>query len=132
MVRDLGLLIAERCLNIDVRCLVNGSAKFEVVKNYVVKVNTLAYAGLYWCPLVLVTGASGQSCKWYNISRGGRSNVCLNILFTQNYLHVLNTFYIFTQLIDVMSFLGLEGYHVFITGAAGGIGGQAVKEFLGV
>lgn len=29
-----------------------------------------------------------------------------------------------------MSFLGLEGYHVFITGAAGGIGGQAVKEFL--
>ena len=30
-----------------------------------------------------------------------------------------------------MSFLGLEGYHVFITGAAGGIGGQAVKEFLG-
>ena len=31
-----------------------------------------------------------------------------------------------------MSFLGLEGYHVFITGAAGGIGGQAVKEFLGM
>jgi hypothetical protein len=30
-----------------------------------------------------------------------------------------------------MSFLGLEGYHVFISGAAGGIGGQAVKEFLG-
>lgn len=30
-----------------------------------------------------------------------------------------------------MSFLGLEGLHVFITGAAGGIGGQAVKEFLG-
>lgn len=29
-----------------------------------------------------------------------------------------------------MSFLGLEGYHVFVTGAAGGIGGQAVKEFL--
>ncbi|KUJ23075.1 polysaccharide deacetylase [Mollisia scopiformis] len=28
------------------------------------------------------------------------------------------------------SFLGLEGYHVFITGAAGGIGSQAVKEFL--
>jgi NAD(P)-dependent dehydrogenase (short-subunit alcohol dehydrogenase family) len=30
-----------------------------------------------------------------------------------------------------MSFLGLEGYHVFISGATGGIGGQAVKEFLG-
>lgn len=30
-----------------------------------------------------------------------------------------------------MSFLGLEGYHVFITGAAGGIGLEAVKEFLG-
>ncbi|KAH6713935.1 polysaccharide deacetylase family protein-like protein [Leptodontidium sp. MPI-SDFR-AT-0119] len=30
-----------------------------------------------------------------------------------------------------MSFLALEGLHVFITGAAGGIGGQAVKEFLG-
>ncbi|KAE8453452.1 hypothetical protein EG329_010313 [Mollisiaceae sp. DMI_Dod_QoI] len=28
------------------------------------------------------------------------------------------------------SFLGLEGYHVFITGAAGGIGSQAVTEFL--
>jgi NAD(P)-dependent dehydrogenase (short-subunit alcohol dehydrogenase family) len=31
-----------------------------------------------------------------------------------------------------MSFLGLEGLHVFITGAAGGIGRQAVKEFLGM
>jgi hypothetical protein len=30
-----------------------------------------------------------------------------------------------------MSFLGLEGLHVLVTGAAGGIGGQAVKEFLG-
>jgi uncharacterized protein YbjT (DUF2867 family) len=29
-----------------------------------------------------------------------------------------------------MSFLGLEGLHVFVTGAAGGIGGQAVREFL--
>jgi NAD(P)-dependent dehydrogenase (short-subunit alcohol dehydrogenase family) len=29
-----------------------------------------------------------------------------------------------------MSFLGLEGYHVFITGAAGGIGSKAVQEFL--
>lgn len=29
------------------------------------------------------------------------------------------------------SFLGLEGLHVFITGAAGGIGSQAVREFLG-
>ncbi|CZS96359.1 related to polysaccharide deacetylase family protein [Rhynchosporium graminicola] len=29
-----------------------------------------------------------------------------------------------------MSFLGLEGLHVFITGAAGGIGSQAVREFL--
>ena len=31
-----------------------------------------------------------------------------------------------------MSFLGLEGLHVFITGAAGGIGGAAAKEFLGI
>lgn len=31
-----------------------------------------------------------------------------------------------------MSFLGLEGYHVFVTGAAGGIGSQVVKEFLGM
>lgn len=31
-----------------------------------------------------------------------------------------------------MSFLGLEGLHVFVTGAAGGIGGQAVQEFLGM
>lgn len=30
-----------------------------------------------------------------------------------------------------MSFLGIEGLHVFITGAAGGIGGAAAKEFLG-
>lgn len=30
------------------------------------------------------------------------------------------------------SFLGLKGYHVFVTGAAGGIGSQAVKEFLGM
>jgi NAD(P)-dependent dehydrogenase (short-subunit alcohol dehydrogenase family) len=29
-----------------------------------------------------------------------------------------------------MSFLGLGGYHVFVTGAAGGFGDQAVKEFL--
>ena len=28
------------------------------------------------------------------------------------------------------SFLALEGYHVFITGAAGGIGSEAVREFL--
>lgn len=28
------------------------------------------------------------------------------------------------------SFLALEGLHVFITGAAGGIGSQAVREFL--
>ena len=31
-----------------------------------------------------------------------------------------------------MSFLALEGLHVFITGAAGGIGSQAVQEFLGM
>jgi FlaA1/EpsC-like NDP-sugar epimerase len=29
------------------------------------------------------------------------------------------------------SFLGIEGCHVIITGAAGGIGTAAVKEFLG-
>jgi NAD(P)-dependent dehydrogenase (short-subunit alcohol dehydrogenase family) len=29
------------------------------------------------------------------------------------------------------SFLGLEGLHVFVTGAAGGIGSRAVQEFLG-
>jgi NAD(P)-dependent dehydrogenase (short-subunit alcohol dehydrogenase family) len=31
-----------------------------------------------------------------------------------------------------MSFLGLEGLHVLITGAAGGIGSAAVKELLGI
>ena len=31
-----------------------------------------------------------------------------------------------------MSFLGLEGLHVFVTGAAGGIGSQAVTVFLSV
>jgi FlaA1/EpsC-like NDP-sugar epimerase len=31
-----------------------------------------------------------------------------------------------------MSFLGLEGLHVFVTGAAGGIGSAIVKEFLGM
>ncbi|KAJ5491194.1 Peptidoglycan deacetylase [Penicillium diatomitis] len=30
-----------------------------------------------------------------------------------------------------MSFLAIEGYHVLVTGAAGGIGQEAVKEFLG-
>jgi NAD(P)-dependent dehydrogenase (short-subunit alcohol dehydrogenase family) len=30
-----------------------------------------------------------------------------------------------------MSFLGIQGLHVFITGAAGGIATAAVKEFLG-
>jgi NAD(P)-dependent dehydrogenase (short-subunit alcohol dehydrogenase family) len=30
-----------------------------------------------------------------------------------------------------MSFLELEGLHVFVTGAAGGIGGAIVDEFLG-
>lgn len=30
------------------------------------------------------------------------------------------------------SFLGLEGLHVFITGAAGDIGRRAVQEFLGM
>lgn len=29
------------------------------------------------------------------------------------------------------SFLGIKGLHVFITGAAGGIGSCAVREFLG-
>jgi hypothetical protein len=29
------------------------------------------------------------------------------------------------------SFLGLEKCHVFITGASGAIGGEAVREFLG-
>lgn len=36
--------------------------------------------------------------------------------------------------VDIMSaapsFLALEGLHVFITGSAGGIGSQAVREFL--
>ena len=31
---------------------------------------------------------------------------------------------------QTMSFLELEGYHVFITGAAGGIGSEAAQEFL--
>jgi NAD(P)-dependent dehydrogenase (short-subunit alcohol dehydrogenase family) len=30
-----------------------------------------------------------------------------------------------------MSFLSLEGFHVFVTGAAGGIGSAIVDEFLG-
>ena len=29
-----------------------------------------------------------------------------------------------------MSFLGLENLHVFVTGAAGGIGSEVVDEFL--
>jgi hypothetical protein len=32
----------------------------------------------------------------------------------------------------VMSFLELEGLHVFVTGAAGGIGSAIVDEFLGM
>ena len=39
-----------------------------------------------------------------------------------------------TTLLDfqtAMSFLRLEGYHVLVTGASGGIGSQVVKEFLG-
>ncbi len=35
-----------------------------------------------------------------------------------------------TETPEVASFLSLEGLHVFVTGAAGGIGGCAVKEFL--
>jgi NAD(P)-dependent dehydrogenase (short-subunit alcohol dehydrogenase family) len=31
-----------------------------------------------------------------------------------------------------MSFLELEGLHVFVTGAAGGIGSAIVDEFLGM
>ena len=30
----------------------------------------------------------------------------------------------------LMTFLGLEGLHVFVTGAAGGIGSEVVREFL--
>jgi hypothetical protein len=30
-----------------------------------------------------------------------------------------------------MDFLGIQGYHVLITGAAGAIGQETVKEFLG-
>jgi hypothetical protein len=37
-----------------------------------------------------------------------------------------------TESLPRRSFLGLEGQHVFITGAAGAIGGEAVREFLGV
>lgn len=29
------------------------------------------------------------------------------------------------------TFLGLESCHVFVTGAAGGVGGAVVQEFLG-
>jgi FlaA1/EpsC-like NDP-sugar epimerase len=35
------------------------------------------------------------------------------------------------QFTSKMSFLELEGLHVFVTGAAGGIGGAIVDEFLG-
>ena len=31
-----------------------------------------------------------------------------------------------------MTFLALEGLHVFVTGAAGGIGSAIVQEFLGI
>lgn len=31
-----------------------------------------------------------------------------------------------------MSFLEIEGLHVFVTGAAGGIGSAIVEEFLGI
>jgi NAD(P)-dependent dehydrogenase (short-subunit alcohol dehydrogenase family) len=31
-----------------------------------------------------------------------------------------------------MSFLEIEGLHVFVTGAAGGIGSAIVQEFLGI
>ena len=31
-----------------------------------------------------------------------------------------------------MSFLGLEGYHAFVTGARGGIGEAIVQELLGI
>jgi NAD(P)-dependent dehydrogenase (short-subunit alcohol dehydrogenase family) len=30
-----------------------------------------------------------------------------------------------------MDFLGIQGYHVLITGAAGAIGQETIKEFLG-
>lgn len=30
-----------------------------------------------------------------------------------------------------MSYLAIEGYHAFVTGAAGGIGSAIVKELLG-
>lgn len=36
-----------------------------------------------------------------------------------------------SEMVARRSFLGLEGQHVFITGAAGAIGGGAVREFLG-
>jgi NAD(P)-dependent dehydrogenase (short-subunit alcohol dehydrogenase family) len=31
-----------------------------------------------------------------------------------------------------MSYLGIEGYHAFVTGARGGIGAAIVKELLGM
>lgn len=36
-----------------------------------------------------------------------------------------------TESVSQRSFLGLEGQHVFITGAAGAIGSEAIREFLG-
>lgn len=36
-----------------------------------------------------------------------------------------------SETVATRSFLGLEGLHVFVTGAAGGIGRCAVQEFLG-
>jgi nucleoside-diphosphate-sugar epimerase len=35
------------------------------------------------------------------------------------------------EILKMKSFLELEGLHVFITGAAGGIGSAIVEEFLG-
>jgi hypothetical protein len=38
---------------------------------------------------------------------------------------------VLTQSRFIMSFLGIEGYHAFVTGARGGIGAAIVEELLG-
>ena len=46
-------------------------------------------------------------------------------------LHAQEFVYLRHRAGELMSFLGIDGLHVFVTGAAGGIATAAVKEFLG-
>ena len=50
----------------------------------------------------------------------------------QDYQGQLKDHQVYRFTMTPSSFLGLEGLHVFITGAAGDIGRRAVQEFLGM